>query len=242
MLSSNPDEVATAEGTIGDDAAQRRGQVAEQLLDILAAGPGGHQVEMRLLARLGEALGWDVTSYWRVDTPGGSLDCQAVWRSSAGAFDRFCAVTQAVSLGHGIGLPGRVAASAQPAWIVDLADDDNFPRSPTAVDEGLRSAFAFPVATEDRLLGVIEMFSTERRQLDQDLCRVMAAVGLHLGVFLARADEAQSARSSSSSWNGPGAVASSSSAPAASWPRRLAFARPSSGWPISPFRPWATCA
>jgi serine phosphatase RsbU (regulator of sigma subunit) len=219
VVSSNPGEVAIADGVTSGEATRRRGQVAEQLLDILAAGPGGQQVELRILARLGPALGWDVAAYWRLDPVAEAdtepadadadadantdtdtdtdtdaedpLNCQAVWRSSAGAFDRFFAVTQAISLGRGIGLPGRVAASGQPAWIVDLDQDDNFPRSRTAVGEGLRSAFAFPVATEGRLLGVIEMFSRERRPPDDDLCRVMAAIGRQLGDFLARGDEAR---------------------------------------------------
>ena len=47
-------------------------------------------------------------------------------------FEAFRALTEATDLPSGIGLPGRVAATGRPAWIVDVQCDPNFPRAEVA--------------------------------------------------------------------------------------------------------------
>src|SRR4051794_27921577 len=44
-------------------------------------------------------------------------------------FEPFRAATQGMPLPPGIGLPGRVAATGRPAWVVDVTCDPNFPRA-----------------------------------------------------------------------------------------------------------------
>jgi PAS domain S-box-containing protein len=48
-------------------------------------------------------------------------------------FDRFREATERTDFPPGTGLPGRVFASRQPAWITDVTDDTNFPRAPLAL-------------------------------------------------------------------------------------------------------------
>ena len=85
-----------------------------------------------------------------------------------------------------MGLPGRVWASGEPAWVVDVAEDTNFPRAPLAQAAGLQSAFAFPLRLGTDLLGVMEFFSRARRTPDEELLRMVATVGGQLGHFLER--------------------------------------------------------
>src|SRR5262249_49266710 len=87
---------------------------------------------------------------------------------------------------HGVGLPGRVWAARAPAWIEDVVRDSNFPRAPAAAREGLHGAFAFPVLVGDDILGVVEIFSHETQQPDEELLSMMAGIGGQLGQFLKR--------------------------------------------------------
>jgi PAS domain S-box-containing protein len=86
----------------------------------------------------------------------------------------------------GIGLPGRVWRSGTPAWIPDVAHDTNFPRSASALKEGLHGAFGAPILSGSETLGVIEFFSREIREPDPDLLEMMATIGSQIGQFMER--------------------------------------------------------
>ena len=92
------------------------------------------------------------------------LACQRVWSASSAKVVKFEAVSYEQTFAPGIGLPGRVWASLKPTWIPDVAKDDNFPRAPVAVAEGLHGAFAFPILSGQKFLAMMEFFSHEIRE------------------------------------------------------------------------------
>ncbi|HJT78420.1 MAG TPA: ATP-binding protein, partial [Gemmataceae bacterium] len=83
-------------------------------------------------------------------------------------------------------LPGRVWAGGRPAWILDIAQDTNFPRLTSAVGHGLHSAFACPVVGGGRAVGVMEFFTRRSREPDAGLLEMMATVAGNVGQFLER--------------------------------------------------------
>ena len=91
----------------------------------------------------------------------------------------------------GIGLPGRVWASRQPAWIPDVTRDTNFPRAPIAERVGLHAAFGLPILQGPTCIGVMEFFSRDIREPTPDLLAMMTTVGSQIGLFVERkwADE-----------------------------------------------------
>src|SRR5207249_12198234 len=74
----------------------------------------------------------------------------------------------------------------------DVTAAANFPRAPIAAKEGLRGAFASPIVLGTETLGVLEFFSHEIRQPDEDLLQMMTAIGSQVGLFIERrqADDA----------------------------------------------------
>ncbi|MGI8810062.1 MAG: ATP-binding protein [Acidimicrobiales bacterium] len=95
----------------------------------------------------------------------------------------------------GVGLPGRVLASGEPAWIADLEADENFPRSPAAREAGITSAMAFPVLVGREVVAVLEFFSRDdppaprhafRGAPDRSLVELMGNVGTQLGRVIER--------------------------------------------------------
>jgi len=113
-------------------------------------------------------------------------------------FEPFRALTEATSLPSGIGLPGRVAATGRPAWIVDVQCDPNFPRAEVAVEVGLKGAFCFPIPIADRTFAVIECFSVNAVTPDDRLLEVTAHIGRQLGRVIASAQLAEALRESES--------------------------------------------
>jgi signal transduction histidine kinase/ActR/RegA family two-component response regulator len=98
-------------------------------------------------------------------------------------FDR---ITQSLTLRKGVGLPGRIWQTGQPAWIDNVTQDQNFPRAPVALREGLRGAFGFPILLGDKVWGVIEFFSSKVREPDEQLVKLAAGIGGQLGQFVQR--------------------------------------------------------
>ena len=83
-------------------------------------------------------------------------------------------------------MPGRVLSSGEPAWIVDVQYDDNFPRKREAKEVGLRGAFGFPVKIGTETVAVLEFFTTEAREADPDILNIIRTVALQMGRGLER--------------------------------------------------------
>jgi len=55
-----------------------------------------------------------------------------------------------------------------------------------AAAEGLRSALGFPIAVAGEVVGVMEFFSADIREPDQELLAMLAALGSQIGQFIER--------------------------------------------------------
>ena len=62
-------------------------------------------------------------------------------------------------------------STGAPAWIVDAPADANFPRAYAARRSGLHAAFGFPLRSPRGIVGVMEFFSRERLEPDEQLSR-----------------------------------------------------------------------
>jgi len=111
-------------------------------------------------------------------------------------FQTFRQITEATRLATGRGLPGRVLASGQPAWIVDVTQDPNFPRAQMAQELGVKAGFAFPVLIGQEVAGVLEFFSTEPVEPNAELLSVMVPIGTQLGRVIERQRAAEALRES----------------------------------------------
>src|SRR5918999_1930468 len=148
---------------------------------VLAEAAGEASAYPRLLEAIGDALGWEVGALWNA-VDGVALRCVETWRAP----EPFVRASRDLVLALGEGLPGRVWASGEPAWIADLSADSNLPRAPSAAEAGLRTAFCFPIRGASGILGAIEFLARERRDPDGDLLATMASLGDRIGQCVER--------------------------------------------------------
>jgi PAS domain S-box-containing protein len=141
-------------------------------------------------------LGWPLGSLWAVAPEGDVIRCVDVWYDPSLDAAEFEAFTRAVAFEPGVGLPGRVWASGRPAWIPDVVQDRNFPRGAIAAIVGLHGAFGFPIVLGDEVLGIIEFFSGEVKEPDEDLLAMMAVIGSQIGQFMERKEAEEELRRS----------------------------------------------
>jgi PAS domain S-box-containing protein len=140
----------------------------------------------RILQVICEKLGWEHSAVWRIDAEAGVLRCAEVWETPSSHFPDFEALSRGTTFARGAGLPGRVWASGEPAWIPNVTEDSNFPRAPVAAREGLRAGFGFPLRMGTETLGVMEFFSRQVREPDPGLLKTMATVGSQIGQLMVR--------------------------------------------------------
>ncbi len=164
---------------------QRRIEANLAVTRILAESPEVCLALERILATVGRTLTWEFGCVWLPDAERQQLRNVATWQPTLKA-PKFEQVSRDRTFERGIGLPGRVWASLKPEWIHDVSQDDNFPRAPIAAEEGLRSAFAFPIVFNQDFRGVIEFFSPEIRQPEPSVLAMFGGIGSQIGQFMER--------------------------------------------------------
>jgi signal transduction histidine kinase/integral membrane sensor domain MASE1/CheY-like chemotaxis protein len=178
------------------DTADRRRTAEYAVAGVMARSATLEEAAPRMLEVLCECLEWDLGTLWVVDEARHELRCLALWHGPGLAFDQFVAATRQRSFPPGLGLPGRVWQTGEPAWISDVALDPNFPRAPIARREGLHSAFGFPISLGGQFLGLMEFFSREIRRPEEALLQLFAIVGGQIGQFIVRTRSEAAARAS----------------------------------------------
>jgi PAS domain S-box-containing protein len=172
-------------------------RVEHSVARILAENDQPLRAYEAMLEAIGASLGWQLGAVWELDPGDGRLRCLRTWRSGEGTTE-FEALSERLVLAPGEGLPGRVVQSGEPTWLIDAPEDANFPRADAARRSGLHAAFGFPLRAPRGVVGVMEFFSREQRELDQGLLDTMAVLGSLAGQFVARRHAEEEVRASES--------------------------------------------
>jgi len=177
-------------GTVQDITERKRAEhrlmAQHTVTRILAEAATLEEATPKILRAVCECLVWDLGALWRNDREAGVLRCVEVWHKESVEVPEFEAASRESTFTPGIGLPGRVWSSREPAYISDVVHDSNFLRAPIAAREGLHAAFGFPILLGGEVLGVMEFFSHEIRQPDRDLLDMMVTIGSQIGQFIER--------------------------------------------------------
>ena len=153
---------------------------------ILAESPTLVEAAPRMLRAVCEGLGWQHGALWEVDRGRNVLQCIGIWQAAAQSLDEFAAVSRAATFSPGVGLPGRVWATREPAWIPDVTRDPNFPRAPIARRVGLHAAFGVPLLKGSTVIGVMEFFNRNILEPTPELLAMMTTVGTQVGLYVER--------------------------------------------------------
>jgi len=222
-------------------AIQSRRQTAQHAATrVLAESETLGRAMPAILKAICESLGWHWSGLWTNDREKGVLRCGDIWHASTVQLADFSAMSQGMTFASGVGLPGRVWANGQSAWIPDVQEDPNFPRLPAARKVGLHGAFCFPIPAAGGLIGVMEFLSVQIAEPDPALLAMMDAIGTQIGQFVERTlaheraprKRSRSARcigvSSTTSPSGPrrAGVSWPSTRPPAPWKSLLAWRTP----------------
>ena len=167
--------------------AERRLASQYAVTRVLSEATTLEQAVPKIIQAIGESLEWDLGVFWRADKATGVLRCLDQWKAPSVQADSFTLSTWQQVFNREEGLPGRIWANGKSAWLTDVALDPNFPRGVEARQVGFHGAFGFPILIGSEIEGVIEFFSRQVRQPDDELLRMVEDIGLKIGQFGERA-------------------------------------------------------
>jgi len=165
---------------------ERRRTAQYSVASLLAGSWSTAEVGPWVIEAVAAIGNWVSGSIWLRDAAEEHLECSITWHADLPGLDTFATATEATVLLTGEGLPGRVVMSRKPFWIEDLGSDHNFPRAKAAAAAKLKGALAFPLVAEGEVNGVLELFSPETVEPDDDLLSLMEALGSQIGIFVHR--------------------------------------------------------
>jgi PAS domain S-box-containing protein len=137
-----------------------------------------------VLRRVCETTGWVLGQAWLPRTDEAFLECSPAWYTAADGLEGFRLGSENSRFPPGVGLPGRVWQSKQPAWVKDVTVDANFPRALLGRESRLKAAVALPILSGDEVIAVIEFFMKEARDEDERLVKVITAVATQLDLAI----------------------------------------------------------
>lgn len=141
----------------------------------------------RIIRAICEAFDWTCGARWEFDETTQALHCAETWGTAASGVEEFLSVTrQLAPTKRRGGLNRRVWADGKPLWILDVTRKAGFRRAAAARNAGLHSAFAFPIKSGAKTIGVFEFFSRALRHADANLLDCATYVGSQIGQFIQR--------------------------------------------------------
>nr|WP_260407612.1 ATP-binding protein [Planomonospora venezuelensis] len=133
------------------------------------------------MAAVCELTGWPLGHLCVPAGPEQEFVSSGVWVGETEEFPVLREVTARTRFAVGTGIVGRVVATGEPVWSLDVTSDPDFVRARQGVELGVGAAFAFPIVAADGVAAVLEFFSRRVTPPDPPLLRVMASLGHHLG-------------------------------------------------------------
>jgi hypothetical protein len=168
------------------DRAEQKLHAEYAVSRILACSSSWDQAVREVLQTICGIMNWDAGTFWKTDHRAEVLRCGETWIAPSIEADEFKSLSREMTFARGVGLPGRVWTYGQAAWNRDIVEDARFPRALPARQGELHGAFAFPILIGNNVAGVVEIFSIENRQPDNDLLLAMTNIGNQLGQFYER--------------------------------------------------------
>jgi PAS domain S-box-containing protein len=165
---------------------QTRLRAHYELVRVLTEASTVDEATRKLLELIGRSFGWPVGVLWTVDPVADVLRHTDEWIDRGIEVGDFVELSRGLTFERGVGLPGRVWARGEPAWIADVKRDPNFPRGEVALRSGLRAGVGLPVFGREGVLGVMEFFAPPVRVPDPDQLELMRTVGRQVGQFVER--------------------------------------------------------
>jgi PAS domain S-box-containing protein len=147
-----------------------------------------------VLRRVCEKTGWALGQAWIPNNDLSALTCEAAWFGHERGLEDFRHASELAQFRRGVGLPGRVWESKEPAWVEDVTSDPNFPRSKAARASGLKTGVGIPILGGNKVIAVLEFFMRGSYEQNERSLNFITSVAGQLDLLRRATDAEASAR------------------------------------------------
>lgn len=160
----------------------RRAREAELLFEISRFAAESDAVEPvleRTLEAICELTGWPVGHALIASSSDPTeLVSSEIWVGERyGKFEELREATRSLRFRAGVGLPGLILETGEPAWVSDTESETAFVRK----GFGFGAAFGFPLKSSGRILAVLEFFTGAKTSPDPELLLTVRTLGEQVG-------------------------------------------------------------
>ena len=170
------------------DHLRRRTVLLDMLRHITVAANESSDLREALescLQQICSTFGWPV-GHAVLLGPGNVVDGNLWFLAHPDRFGRYQRAVDARPQPDAAGIAGMVLQSCEPVWVEDTSAAVPGGTLRAASEAGLRSGFGFPVAGDDGVAAVVELFSRERRNVDPDFVEATLQGATQLGRVVER--------------------------------------------------------
>ena len=167
--------------------AERRSQVQYLVTRALAQSETVEEAVAKILESVCTNLHWGLASMWMFDEKENQLKFVQLWHqedsSNLEAFEKVCREADPIDQTYSY---QNAYLENAPLWISHSKSSDNASFLQVAHECGFNTALAFPIRSEYKAIGVIELYSKEVRQPELELLKMLDTLGRQFGQFIER--------------------------------------------------------
>ena len=152
---------------------------------IIAESSSLAEAAPRVITALLDSMGWDFGAIWNVDRFASVLRCVDVCHTPTAHLGAFASHHRTETFIQGDGLPGHVWSERRYVLETHSPSHGSLSNADELSHTEL-SGIGFPIVLGNEVLGVLEFYNSMILQPDENLLRMMSAIGSQLGLFIER--------------------------------------------------------
>ena len=127
-------------------------------------------------------MAWPVGHVYLYDDKKEHLSSSKIWHlDDPKRFSAFKSITQKTNFKLGVGLPGTAFFKKDAVWIKDVQKRPDFVRAKHDLDIVVRAGIAIPIIVQNEVSGILEFFSDQAIDPDQEILNNLLHIGSQLG-------------------------------------------------------------
>jgi diguanylate cyclase (GGDEF)-like protein/PAS domain S-box-containing protein len=141
---------------------------------------------LQIIEKICLTFSWQIGIFWQYNTQINKLACKTAWHNPSAKVTGFIEEMTGLTFFIDEGILGKAWSNGKNIWIEDLKSEKNFIRAPSALKYNISSACELPVKVNDKIYGILELFSQGPRLFDNELVNLLSILNHQIEFFITR--------------------------------------------------------
>lgn len=135
-----------------------------------------------------KAIKWPIGHVYLVSQDQQTLQSTTTWYlSDTNKYRSFVSKTEKLNFdAQSSTLPGRIFTNKKMVWISNVQNESTFLRNKLSQEVGIQGAFGFPIIVQNQVVAILEFFSEDKLNADQELIDMAKTLGQQISRVVER--------------------------------------------------------